>query len=65
MAIDFFNYLDIKDAKIIRCGIDDLGLAEKRAKNTYLDASKFIRETDFKFTELKDVYEIIRKTNAE
>ena len=49
----FFRNMNIKDAKIKRCSIDDFGT--KRAKNTYMDASKFIKETGFKFTDLDNL----------
>ena len=60
MAAKFFDYLGIKDAKITRCSIDDFNLLEKRNKNTYLDSSKFIKETGFKFTSLEDCFDIIK-----
>ena len=59
MAKDFFNYLNIK-ADIIKCSIDDFNFSDKRPKNTYLDSSKFIKETNFKFTDLHKCYELIK-----
>jgi len=64
MAKNFFNYLGIKDAKIIRCSIDNFNFSEtKRARNPYLDASKFIGETGFIFTKLEDCFEMILREN--
>ncbi len=59
MAKDFFYYLGIRDATIIKCSIDDLGLAEKRPKNTYTNADKLIN-LGFKFTPLKETFEMIK-----
>ena len=65
MANNFFKFLNINNAKIIRCSIDDLGLLEKRIKNSYLDASKFIEETGFSFTPLEKCYELIKNTSSQ
>lgn len=62
MAKKFFDYLNIKDAKITRCSIDDFPLLEKRNKNTYLDSSKFINETSLNFTSLEDCFNLIKNT---
>ena len=62
MANNFFNYLNIKNAKIKRCSIDDFDFLEVRPKNTFLDASKFIKETEFKFTKLEECYELIKES---
>jgi dTDP-4-dehydrorhamnose reductase len=59
-AEDFFKYLNINDAKIEKCSLDDFNFADGRAKNPYLDASKFIEETGFKFTPLEECYKIIK-----
>ena len=56
MVNNFFNFLGINDARITRCSIDDFNFSEKRPKNTFLNASKFIDETGFKFTDLEDCY---------
>lgn len=61
MAQSFFNYLGIRDARIIRCSIDDFDFLEKRSKNTFLDASKFIKKTGFKFTPLEECFELIKQ----
>lgn len=60
MAVRFFDYLSIKDAKLRRCSIDDFPFLEKRPKNTYLDASKFINQTGFKFKRLEECFEMIK-----
>jgi len=59
-AIDFFNFLKLKDAKIIRKSVKDFNFLEKRAKNQFLDSSKFIKETNFKFTPLENSYTMIQ-----
>jgi len=59
MAIEFFNYLGIKDMKIKRCSINDFNFSEKRMMNSYMNSSKFIKETGFKFTPLEECYKLI------
>ncbi len=59
MAKKFFKYLDIKDARIKKCSIDDFDFKEKRPKNTYLDASKFIKKTGFRFKNLEKCFDLI------
>jgi dTDP-4-dehydrorhamnose reductase len=61
MAINFFKYLNIRDPKLIRCSIDNFHPLEKVPKNTFLDSSKFVRGTGFKFTPLETCYNKIRK----
>lgn len=60
-ALDFFNYLGIKDAKIKKCTLKYLNFIDERAKNQFLDSSKFIRETGFKFTPLEKCYDILKE----
>lgn len=55
LATRFFRELGIQDAKIKPCSLDDFG-GEKRAKCSFMDASKFIRETGFEFTKLEEYY---------
>lgn len=62
MVKDFFDYLNIKDANLIRCSIEDFDFLEKRMKNSYLDASKFIKETKFRFTDLRSCYDLIEQS---
>jgi len=57
MASRFFRHLGVRDARLVRCSIDDFDFAERRPRNTYLDAAKFIRETGFVFTELEDLFD--------
>ncbi|MEK6935695.1 MAG: sugar nucleotide-binding protein [Nanoarchaeota archaeon] len=59
-AKDFFDYLKIKDANLIRCSLDDFNFSDKRAKKPYLDSSKVIKEIGFSFTSLDRYYEIIK-----
>jgi len=61
MAKKFFDYLGIEYTQLIRCSLDNLNFLEgKRAKKTFLDSSKFIRETQFRFTTLEKCFETIR-----
>jgi dTDP-4-dehydrorhamnose reductase len=60
-AKDFFEYLRIDDAKIKTCSLDAFNFAEKRAKKSYLDSSKFINQTGFEFTSMEECYKIIKK----
>jgi len=62
MATNFFNYLGIDNAKIVRCSIDDFNFLEKRMKNSYLNADKFIKETKFQFTALEDIFKLFKFT---
>jgi dTDP-4-dehydrorhamnose reductase len=50
----FFRKLEITDAKIKSCSIDDFG-NEKRAKKSFMDASKFINETGFEFIDANQI----------
>ncbi len=61
LALDFFRHLNINDAKIIKCSIDDFDFLEKRPKETYLNIDKFNKETGFRFTELEKCYKIIKE----
>jgi len=61
LANMFFNYLGIRDAKVTKCSIEDLNLLEPRAKNPWLDISKFIKETNFEFTSLEKIYDLIKE----
>ncbi len=60
MASDFFSHLGITDANLVRCSIDDFSFSEKRPRNTYLNADKFIRKTGFTFTPLEECFSLIR-----
>ena len=61
IAKRFFYYLGVEYEKLTRCSIDDFGFAEKqRARNTFLDASKFIKETGFKFTTIEKCFELVK-----
>lgn len=60
-ALDFFSYLKIKDVKLERCSLDNFNFLDKRAKNAFLDSSKFIRETGFEFTKSGVLYEMIKQ----
>ena len=62
-AKSFFDFLGIDDVRIKRCSMDELKLLEKRARNAYLDSSKFISETNFNFTPLKEIWKIIKDRN--
>ena len=59
MALDFFRFLKIKDAKITRCSIKDFNFSEKRMMNSYMDSSRLIKDTGFCFTPLEDLYKSI------
>ena len=48
-----FYELGIQDARIKRCSIDDFG--PNRAKNSYMDVSKLINLTGFKFQTLDEI----------
>jgi len=63
MINDFFDFFEIYDAKIIRCSINDFDFSDKRPQNTYLNASKFIEQTNFKFTNLHECYNKIYGEN--
>ncbi|MCX6746784.1 MAG: sugar nucleotide-binding protein [Candidatus Pacearchaeota archaeon] len=58
LATKFFEDFGIQDAKIKGCSLDDFG-GEKRAKCSFMDASKFIQETGFEFTSIKEYYKSI------
>ncbi len=58
---NFFDNLQIKDAKIKRISIDNLNFLEKRAKNQFMDSSKFISQTDFQFTPLEKCHGLIKE----
>lgn len=64
LATDFFNYLGIKDAKIKRCSIENFNFLERRTKKPYLDASKFLNQTGFKFSPLEKLYDRIILKNS-
>jgi dTDP-4-dehydrorhamnose reductase len=59
-AEDFFKYLKINDAKIEKCSLEDFHFVDVRAKNAYLNSSKFKKEFNFKFTPLEECYKIIK-----
>ncbi|MCK5043476.1 sugar nucleotide-binding protein [Candidatus Pacearchaeota archaeon] len=61
LAINFFDYLKIKDARIVKCSLDDFNFLDKRSKNSHLDGSRFIKETGLRFTPLEECYEYIKK----
>jgi dTDP-4-dehydrorhamnose reductase len=61
MAERFFRHLNIDDAIVHPCSIDDLNLLEKRPKCTFLDPSKFLREVHFSFTRLEDCFDLIKE----
>ncbi len=64
LAAQFFHHLGITDVSLQRCSIDDFHFAEKRGKNTYLDASKFIQETGFVFRPLVASYRDVVSANG-
>jgi len=56
LATLFFRRRGIADAQVERCSIDDFNFTETRPRNTFLDASKFMRETGFEFTPLETIF---------
>lgn len=60
-ARGFFKNLQLYDADIQNCSLDDFNFIDKRAKNAYLNSSKFINETNFKFTSLETCYKMIKQ----
>ncbi|MBS3075004.1 SDR family oxidoreductase [Candidatus Pacearchaeota archaeon] len=61
MALNFFSFLGINYNKFRSCSIKDFNFSEKRMKNSYLNISKFIKETGFRFTPLEECYKEIIK----
>ena len=63
IASKFFDFLGIKNANIIKCSLSDICFFDKRAKNVYLNASKFIQQTNFRFTPINRCFELIKKVH--
>ncbi|MEM0465179.1 MAG: SDR family oxidoreductase [Candidatus Pacearchaeota archaeon] len=61
MCKKFFKKIGIRDAKITRCSIKDFNFLEKRMMKSYLDTSKFLKETRFKYTNIEDCFEKIKE----
>ncbi len=62
MAMDFFEFLGIKNAEVIKCSINDFNFSEKRMINSFMDSSKLIKEVGFCFTPLRECYIKICRT---
>ena len=60
MATNFFNYLGVDNAKIVKCSIDDFNFLEKRMRNSYLNTDKFIKETKFQFTAIDYCFKLLK-----
>lgn len=59
MALNFFSFLGINYEKLKRCSIKDFNFSERRMENSYLNTSKFLKETGFRFTPLEECYKDI------
>ncbi len=64
LAERFFKSLGLSDVRLTRCSIDDFGFAEIRPRNTYLDPTKFIRQTGFSFTTLEKCFKLIAQEHG-
>ncbi len=58
-AKEFFDFLGI-DVEIKKCLLDDFKFSEPRAKNQFLDSSKFVRESEFEFKDLEKSFKEIK-----
>lgn len=61
MAKCFFDYLNIKDVNLVACSINDFNFSEKRMMRSYLDTTKFLKETEMKYTEISKTFDKIFK----